>query len=487
VRERSRRRDAFVSAALFGAFWCAACTGRTPPAQAPFDAVVLITIDTLRADRLGAYGHRAPTTPVLDALAAESVLFEHAAATCPATAPSVAAILTGHHRAVHGVERNTSRLRADVSTLAEILRRAGHRTVAVVANPVLNRRGFEQGFERFDLAATDPRRRALGADIGVAKLAGRALRTLRDERFFLWVHFMSPHGPYRPPPDQAKRFRPAHYWRFGDRQLPFLAGNYGLGGIPFYQRLFGSRAPARYRARYDAEVRYADILIGLLLRRLQRLGRWDHTLLVVTADHGESLGEHDAWFQHGWYAYDATVRIPLLVRAPGRLTPARVSSSVSLLDVTPTILDLLDLPPRPHCEGQSLLPVIEGPASDRPAFTQTYYANRLTALTLGSWKYIRAGAATALPRGTTARAIVPRPPPAPEQLYDLAADPQETTNLAAQRPAVSALLAERTGAWLRRQARRAQRRPPAPRPRGEATGVEAQRFRERLRALGYAD
>jgi arylsulfatase A-like enzyme len=482
VRERCHLLVVVLVAAL-------ACPSRPAPATAsppPFDTVVLITVDTLRADRLGAYGQRQPTSPVFDTLAADSVLFERAAATCPATAPSVASILTGHHRAVHGVERNTSHLRRDVRTLPEILRHAGFRTAAVVANPVLDRHGFEQGFDRYHMAPVDPRRRALGPDAGVVKLAGRAVREAGDGPLFLWVHFMAPHGPYRPPVDHARRFRRWPYWWRGDRRLPLLPGNYGLGGIPRYQRVRRIRDPASLRALYDAEVRYTDELIGLFLGRLQRFRRWDRTLLVFTADHGESLGEHDAWFQHGWFAYDPTVRVPLLIRAPGRLAPGRVPASVSLLDLTPTVLALLDLPARPGIEGRSLLPVVEGRSGDRAAFTQTYYANQLTALTLGSWKYVRAGSPNSVPPGTTAKPVVPRPPAAGELLYDLATDPRETTDLTPERPAVRARLAARTDAWLRGQTALGRRRAPAP-PTPQRSPREQRQLDDRLRELGYLD
>ena len=477
---------------LFGSALLASAGASPGPGHAartarPFDTVVLVTVDTLRADRLGVYGYHEPTSPVIDALAADSVRFERAATTCPATAPAVASMLTGHHRAVHGVERNTNRLRRDVVTLAEILRRARHRTVAVVSNDVLDRRGFDQGFERFHMAVVDPTRRALGLDVSVVKHVGRELRRLGSEPAFLWVHFMAPHGPYRPPPGHAKLFPRWRYLRPGDVPLPLLPGNYGLGGIPRYQRLGGLRDPAHFRARYDAEVRYADTLIGMIVRRLQRAGRWDRTLLVLTADHGESLGEHDAYFQHGWFAHQATVRAPLLIRAPGRLPAGRVTSSVSLIDLTPTILALLGIPARTSFEGRSLLPVIDGHTGDRPAFTQTYYANRVDALTLGRWKYVRTSAPMALPSGTAPRTKAGRPPAPREALYDLTSDPNETTDLAAHRPDVRARLAARTAAWLRGQMKRRRVLPPPPPSVQRRAAGEEERFQDRLRALGYLD
>jgi arylsulfatase len=390
--------------------WASPSSGRAARPARSLDAVVLITVDTLRADRLGVYGSPEPTSPVIDALAAESVRFTRAATTCPATAPSIASILTGHHRAVHGVERNTTPLARKVLTLAEILRRAGHRTIAVVSNDVLDRRGFEQGFARFHMADIDPKRPRLGLDVAVVKHVGRELRRVGATPFFLWVHFMAPHGPYRPPPAYAARFPPRRYRRPGEGALALLSGNYGLGGVPRYQRLGRLRDPARFRALYDAEVRYTDTLAGMIMRRLQQIGRWDRTVLVFTADHGESLGEHDAYFQHGWFAHQPTVHAPLLIRAPGRLSPAQVTNSVSLVDLTPTILALLGVPTRAVFEGRSLLPLIDGLGGDRPAFTQTYYANRVDALTLGKWKYVRTSSPAAVPRGTPQRTLAARPP-----------------------------------------------------------------------------
>jgi arylsulfatase A-like enzyme len=431
-----------------------------------FRTVVLITVDTMRADHLEPYGQTAPLTPVIDDLAREAVVFERARATCPATAPSVASMLTGHHRATHGVERNGKPLPADVVTLAETLRLQGFRTGAVVANDLLHDAGFEQGFERFALARPDTARPELFRDVPLVKEAGRLLRAYPDEPLFLWLHMMAPHGPYQPPARYLDRLPATSFARRGDRPLVVSANNRGVGLLPRYQHVGGPVVPAEYRRRYAAEIRYVDDLLGVLLARLRRAGRWDDTLLVVTADHGESLGEHDLWFQHGWYVYDDTARVPLLVRAPG-LAASRIGATVSLVDLLPTVTDLLGLVPPSGLEGESLVPLMrDRDGADRPAWVQNYYENALTALALGRWKYVRRGDV-----------------PDRGELYDVDADPGETKNLIDSHPETAERLADRTTAWLAGQAERAKERASrTPLPAKPKMEVE-----EALRALGYAD
>jgi arylsulfatase A-like enzyme len=428
-------------------------------------AIVLVTVDTMRADHLGLYGQPLPVSPALDALAAESVVFDRALSTCPATAPSVAAMLTGHHRATNGVVRNGASLPADVTTLAEVLRAAGFRTGAVVANQLLHRAGFKQGFERFTLAQPDAARPELFRDAPLLKAAGRLLREFVDDPFFLWVHLMAPHGPYQPPRRYLPLMPAQAFRRPGDRTLMVSFGNRGPGLVPRYQNLGGPVIPAEYRRRYAAEIRYVDDLLGALVGRLRRLGRWEDALVVVTADHGESLGEHDLWFQHGWYVYDDTVRVPLLVRAPnGTLAPRRVGASVSLVDLMPTVLDLTGVASPAGLEGESLLPLMQGDATDRTAYAQNYYENALVASSVGRWKYVRRGK------------------PQREELYDTAVDPGETRNLGGEHPEVLRRFAEQTTAWLDDQRRRTE----AMRGRRVTLPVPPEKAKA-LRALGYAD
>ena len=472
----------------------AGCTGADPPRPRN---VVLITVDTLRADHLGLYGYDRQTSPHIDALAVESTVFESAVPTCPATAPSVASLLTGVHRATHDVFRNGSTLFTAAQTLAEILKARGYRTAARIANPVLDARfGFARGFDDFALPAALEQQGpgSFGGTPLVAE-AERLLDAQADAPSFLWLHFMDPHGPYFPPEPYRALFRPEDYARAGEPDLPIADGNYGLLAIPKYQAVEGRRSPADYRARYDAEIRYTDDHVAAVIGMLRARGLWDRSLFVLTADHGESLGEHQYYFQHGWFAYDDCLRVPLLMRAPGFLPAGRrVGRSVSLIDVVPTILDVLALPVPVEVEGRTLLPLVRGAEQDRPALAQTYYGGEgRIALRRGRLKYVFT------PPEDTSRPFhsaedPPGSPEAREELYDLGVDPGETQDMSRKRVEVVQEMRHQVEEWLGGQQDRSRRqqarekgidfdRPDEPR-RGH---LRDQGIEQQLRALGYVN
>jgi arylsulfatase A-like enzyme len=430
-------------------------------------SVVLVTIDTLRADHLGFAGYAQPTSPNMDALAAVSTVFDTAVPTCPATAPSVASILTGLHKAAHGVRRNGSALAPAVTTLAERLRAAGWRTLARGTNPVLGtRQGFAQGFDVFLLPAYSNESTAAPA---VARDVRVLLDDVGDGPFFLWVHFFDPHGPYVAPKSFEAPFAADAYRRAGETDLPVATSNSGFHVIPRYQALPFLRRPEDYRLRYDAEIRYVDEGVGEVVAALRALGLWDRVVFVLTADHGESLGEHDYYFQHGRLAYDDCLRVPLVIHAPGVPSDGHhVRPSVSLVDVLPTILELVGLPLPDGIAGRSLLPLARGEeTADRPAFAQLYYGRHQSAMRLGSMKII----------GTTSPDTV--------EMYDVAKDPGELQDLAPTRTDEAAKLRWQLGAWLV-----AQRPPSAPSAPDDAASEPAAvdpDLQQKLRTLGYAD
>jgi arylsulfatase len=450
--------------------------------------VVLVTIDTLRADHLGAYGHRAATSPFLDEIAAESTLFEHAVATAPSTAPSVASLMTGLHRASHGVWGNGGTLPERVTTLAEILRAQGFHTVARIANPLLDTRvGFAQGFEDFAMpGGLSQQPPAVLDGAPVVQEVRRLLDTIPAEsRLFLWLHFYDPHGPYHPPEAYRVRFRADAYGRPGELDLPISSGPPGLFLIPPYQAVDGDRSPASYRARYDAEIRYVDDHVRAVVQTLERQGLWDETLFVLTADHGEALGEHGLYFQHGWFAYGDCTHVPLLVRAPGVVPRGRrVRQSVSLLDVAPTILDLVGVAVPDDMEGRTLRPFLDGEAVDRAAFAQSYHGTGSVALRLGTTEYVfRPARAPGSPRPAEDAAILPDRPT--HELYDVASDPHETHNLAADRPELLADFQRRVREWLADQHGRGARhvRGGSAEPNAPLDPI----VESQLRALGYLE
>jgi arylsulfatase len=448
-----------------------------------------VTIDTLRADHLGAYGYARPTSPAIDALARTSTVFENAVPTCPATAPSVASILTGAHRATHRVFGNGWTLPDGAETLAEILKARGFHTVGRVANLSVDATaGFAQGFDDFAVPAALERAGPGMLEGGplVADALG-LVDALGDTPTFLWLHFMDPHGPYFPPEAVRAEFRPDDYRWPDERDLPIGTSNFGLGIVPAYQVVNGETAPARYRARYDAEIRYVDQHVGALVDRLRARGLWERVLFVLTADHGESLGEHGYYFAHGWFAYDDVLRVPLVLHGPGVPEGRRVPASVSLVDLAPTVLDLAGVPAGEGMEGVSLRPLLDGNGGDREAFAQTYYGEGLVALRQGRTKYIFKPA-----RGQTGARSASDPPlpdRAEEWLFDLDADPAESHSVAAAKPDVVARMRARLQAWLADQERRGHGRA-AEQPRKDGTGVRVlgdPQLERQLRALGYVD
>lgn len=400
-----RRIHARATLALMGCMLAALPLRAALPVGRPSDQqratvevrnVLLITIDTLRADHLGSYGHDVDT-PHLDRLAREGVRFDQVATTSPLTLPAHASILTGRYPFRHGVRDNLNfRLRDDASTLAEVLGAAGYAAGAFVGASVLDvRTGIGQGFTRYG----DPSRplvpSRLHTPLQVERRADDVITEAlswiaeREERFFAWIHLFDPHAPYTPP-------------------------------APFRDR-YAERA-------YDGEIAYVDHTIGGLLAKLAGLGHEHDTLVVVTADHGEGLGEHGEQL-HSLLVYDSTMRVPLILWAPG-LVPAgtMVTGQASVADIMPTVLALLGIPDPDHRtrDGTDLRPLIAAPgAPGRPVYLETMVPflqfgwSELRALRGNGFKYIHA----------------PRP-----ELYDMQRDGGETENLVARRPEVTAAM-----------------------------------------------
>jgi arylsulfatase A-like enzyme/cytochrome c-type biogenesis protein CcmH/NrfG len=350
--------------------------------------LVVVTLDTLRADRLGCYGFRSIETPNIDAVAADGVLFEQATATAPMTLPSHASIFTGLIPPNHGVRDNGGFfLEADKTTLATRLKESGFTTGAFVAAWVLDSRwGLGQGFDhysdRFDLSKYKV------VNLGTVQKPGGEvmddalawLETVKQKRYFAWIHLYDPHTPYEPPEPYASRYK----------------------GQP-----------------YLGEVAYTDHQVGRLVSWLKAAGQWDNTILVLLADHGESLGEHGER-THTFFIYDATQHVPLIIRTPWG-DRGRSDAQVSTVDLMPTLLDLVGLPPQEGIDGRSLVRSVLHPETEAPglAYAETYFTRfhygwqHLRSVRDGTWKYIEA--------------------PTPE-LYAIREDPGETRNVFKDHP-----------------------------------------------------
>jgi choline-sulfatase len=374
-------RCTIVTSALAATLLCALCAACARPGARP--NILLITLDTTRADHLGAYGNRLARTPNLDRLAASGVLFERAISAAPLTLPAHASLLTGRYPFAHGVRNNGSFTLGEATpTLATALHDAGYRTAAFVSAFVLDHRyGLARGFDRYDDRLDLERR---GGETTAA--AGAWLtETAHDPRpFFLWLHLYDPHDPYEPPPPFAEAF---------------------------------------HDHPYDGEIAYDDQQIGELLARLHALGADGSLIVAAAGDHGESLGEHGE-ATHGLFVYEGAIRIPMTIAGPRIPAGRRVSGLVRGVDLAPTLLDAAGLPPLPQTDGRSLLPLAAGSGpGPEDAYAETYFPQLymnwapLRSIQDARWKFIDA--------------------PSPE-LYDLQRDRVETTNLAATEPARTA-------------------------------------------------
>ncbi len=409
-------------------------------AKADRPNVLLVSIDTLRRDHVGAYGYAAAPspTPTLDALAKKSLVFENAVTSAPETAPALASIVTGVYQDRHGVLFNKEKLGPDNRTLAERLKEAGYSTTAFIGNWLADEKhGFAQGFDRFEVVNGGPGQ----IDEKLVSLFGDFLGTPSAKGPWLaWVHMMEPHGPYDSAPaswsadidySAAAPLNP-------DRVVPVSPTNFGLGVIPLYQRIEGLTRLSEYVRRYDGDVKLTDSHLGSILSMLAKAGQQDRTVVLVVADHGESLTEHNELLQHGWFVYDPTIRIPLVVSWPARFQAARVRNQVCAVDILPSLLDLAgveadgaDFDGRSFVSALGVRPSVsampDSTLRDAGCYSIGPRANHVFSLRSDTRKLI------VTPDGT------PRDPRAPKgtttnqperlELYDIVADPGEMTDL----------------------------------------------------------
>jgi len=306
--------------------------------ERPPKHLVLITVDTLRADRIGAYGYPAAKTPVIDSLANESIRFDRAYSHASLTKPAVASLLTGRLADEHGVYHNQGRLNPEVRTLAEYLSDQGFETAAFIGNYILRRgHGLERGFASYteEFVAMELKRPIPENPAGV--LVDEALEWAAsrppDRRLFLWLHLLEPHGPYTPPDFE----RPPEV--AGEPELPESRSQSGRHAIPRYQWLGHGRL-SEYLLRYDGEIADVDRHLATLMDGLREIGILEDSVVVFSADHGEAFGEDDLYCAHGEGLDDVLLRVPLLLRIPGR-SPAVRNDLVRLIDVMPTVLESL--------------------------------------------------------------------------------------------------------------------------------------------------
>ena len=420
-----------AGAALLLVF-AAACSGGAPPPPATASNVLIVTIDTLRADRIGIYGAADVATPNIDALARDGAWAPQATVHTPLTRPSHISIFSGRYPAEHGIRDNVApTLDSGVPLLAEVFERQGLDTAAFVSSVVLTRqsglaRGFAHYSDRFEVGEDDARFLNTIQKRGDI-VTGEAIEWIRargGRRFFAWVHLYDPHDPYEPP------------------------GRYAV----------------EYAARpYDGEVAWSDELVGRLLAALRDAGIADRTLVVVTSDHGEGLGEHGEDV-HGYFVYETTLRVPLVMRGPGIQPGTALGVVARSVDLVPTIAELAGAADGAGAtSGRSLAAALRGErVTDEPSFAESlvplvhYGWSDLRAVRDGRWKYI----------------LAPRP-----ELYDLERDPGELRNLADDEPARARAMRAGLEQRLREEQTSARRE--------TAAAAVPPDLLERLGALGY--
>jgi arylsulfatase A-like enzyme/Tfp pilus assembly protein PilF len=394
--------------------------------------VVVITIDTLRADHLGCYGYKQIRTPNIDVLAADSARFERAYTVVPVTLPSHTVMFTGTYPMLNGMhDFAANKLNATQPTLASVLKEHGYATAAVIGSAVLDsrfglNRGFDFYYDHFDFNRLQEsnleemeRPGNLVADVTLDWLSKNY-----SKKFFLWMHLYDPHYPYRPP-------------------------------APY---------DAEYKDHpYDGEIAFADAQVGRLVRFLKSKGLYANTLIVLSGDHGESLGEHGEK-THGFFVYNATLHVPFLIHLPGVASPRVVPDLVSLADLMPTVLQTLKVNIPSQIQGRSLMPLMKTKEQEE---ARSLYAETFLPRLHFNWSELRSVESTNYH-------FIDAPKP---ELYDLTKDPGETQNLFAEKKAIGEEMRARLAALIRQYS--------AGEELAEKTGLDPA-LMERLKSLGYA-
>ena len=434
-------------------------------ADAPFEHIILISLDTTRADHLGCYGSQEGLTPAIDSIAREGIVFRDVTSPAPTTLASHTSMMTGSYPQTHGVVRNGFRVNDENVMLAEMLRAVGFHTAAILGSFALERRfGFNQGFEHFDEqfdvlilpGGVDQNQRS-SAKVTDAALAH--LDEARPKKLFLFTHFFDAHLPYTPPEAIARKHVAeggplmatmsnaetavaAHQYKISGQGIGLSAvASTGLLASWIEQALGrplrGDRGLAQL---YSAEIEAMDAQIGRLLQGLEERGYLQKALVIITGDHGETFWEHGDVWNHGLWVHQTTVSVPLVLHFPKGVYASReVLDPVSTIDLVPTLIDLLGLERPARVEGSSLRPALEGRALEHgPVFSQATQPvarhekgqawknfRKPRCIRDGRWKYIHA------------------PYLELEQLFDLQSDPGETHNLLRAQPVSPETLALR--------------------------------------------
>ena len=429
-------RRIVIEAALLCALLPGCSTG---PTRDGVDGIILFTLDTTRADRIGCYGHADAVTPGIDRMAKEGILFDACIASVPTTLASHASLFSSLSPRSHGVPRNGFQFPDDILTITEIFRERGFRTAAMIgAFPLHSQFGLNRGFEVYDEELED---NPYGGEVerpadSVGDRAVEWLSEVGDEPFFLWVHFFDSHWPYNPP-EPYGRLRGEVGGEFDPASLD------DLFAIRFNRRPFTENDLEAFRRAYDGEVAFIDRHIRRVIDAVPPQRR-DDILFALTADHGESFGEHRYYFDHGHFLWDNETRVPLILHSAKLIgKPAVVSEPVRIIDIGPTLLDAAGIRPPGHFEGETLLGVLDGRLEPRIAISEASkpwdvevpeeWQNQYKAKSVrtADWKYV----------------ILPSI--GQKGLFDLRADPGETHNVYKSNAETVHQLEEMLTTWMK--------------------------------------
>ena len=418
--------------------------------------VLLITIDTLRADHLGCYGYKEIKTPILDGLAERGTIFTQHICQQPITTASHASLLTSTYPVSNGVQSNNIPLDATIIRLPEILSQYGYATGAFVSGYPLQAyaSALDQGFQHYDdkffivdyLPGQLPKWFMQLTVMGIVEkylqlrgfmiiiqrrgdqtneAALKWLDRIEKEKFFLWVHYYDPHTPYDPPAPFNTLYDPNYQGKI-DGSMKTLSKIWD-------KKITLSSDDIRHLiALYDGEISFVDQEIGVLIKKLEQMGIMDHTIIIVTADHGESLWEHDYHFKHGDFLYEGSIRIPLIIFTPGETTVQKVIDfPTENIDIVPTLLEILMIPQPQSMQGESLLGLMKGEKNHKKtiAFSQCigkkresdrFEAHKYSIRTVG-WKFIRNEGEE-------------------DEIYNIKQDPEELYNLITSQPQIKEAL-----------------------------------------------
>ena len=429
--------------------------------------VILIGVDTLRADHLGCYGYARETSPAIDKLAAEGILFQEAISHMPATTPSFASILTSKQPISHGVLDNNYQgysLDDQYITLGELLKNCGYNTAAFVSAWTLSPdTNLTQGFNEYNHSGLRQRQAEM-----VNQEVFAWLDKHKNSKFFLFIHYFDPHGRYNSPYPYNRCF-------------DFTNQPYDILRIPSYQRHGNISDPSFYIAQYDGEIKYTDYCIGQVLKKLAELNLDRQTLIILTSDHGETMDEHLWWFDHGCFVYEEQIHVPLLLWYPKMFTQKKINTLVRHIDILPTILDILGINFSKGLEGYSLLPLIKG---EMPK-AQLVYCESARGNPTRNKKSISGikGKQFAIRSKEWKLIMTPTPRGLDYQLYNLSQDPQELDNLIKENLAIVNQLKRKLGEFVQ-QYQSSPNYLKSIIKSGEKV-VAQKELRERLKSMGY--